>query len=392
MNLTDSTFIIVGGGIAGLCAAIGLRQLGIEAHVYESVPELKGIGAGFGLAANAMQALDHLGLKDEISQIGHYLGSYNVLDQKGNILVEPNTKTISQKYKQDNFAIHRADLHGFLLSKIPDSQIHLGKRALSFERLGEKIRVHFADGSQVMGNALLVADGVHSLIRQQLLPTSIPRYSGYTCWRATIDNSSIQLKKSTETWGAKGRFGMTPLVGNRIYWYACINSVQQNQHLKNWTTADLLDNFKDYHAPIPTILLETKDTELIWNDIIDIVPLRQLAFDNILLLGDAGHATTPNLGQGACQAIEDVAVLLDELKTASSIQKAFSRFETRRLDRVNYISNTSWQIGKIAQWENPLLIGMRNFFMKIMPNELKQQQLNKLLSVDFMQINSNHES
>ncbi|MNP70082.1 hypothetical protein D3C76_1662680 [compost metagenome] len=85
-------------------------------------------------------------------------------------------------------------------------------------------------------------------------------------------------------------------------------------------------------------------------------------------------------------------MLLDELKTAASIQHAFSRFETRRLDRVNYISNTSWQIGKIAQWENPLLIGMRNFFMKIMPNELKQQQLNKLLSVDFMQINRNHES
>ncbi|WP_286863211.1 MULTISPECIES: FAD-dependent monooxygenase [Sphingobacterium] len=392
MKPADNTFIIIGGGIAGLCTAIGLQQLGIEAHVYESVSELKGIGAGFGLAANAMQALDHLGLKEEISQIGHYLESYNVLDQKGNILVEPDTRSISKKYKQDNFAIHRADLHRFLLSKIPDSQVHLGKRALSFDRLGEQVHVHFTDGTQVVGNAILVADGVHSLLRQQLIPTSTPRYSGYTCWRATIDNSSIQLKKSTETWGAKGRFGMTPLVGDRIYWYACINSQQQNPALKNWTPSDLLNNFKDYHDPIPTILSETQATELIWNDIIDIAPLQQLAFDNILLLGDAGHATTPNLGQGACQAIEDVAVLLDELKTAATIQQAFARFEARRLDRVNYISNTSWQIGKIAQWENPFLIGMRNFIMKIMPNRLKQQQLNKLLSVDFMQINRNHES
>ncbi|QIH36311.1 FAD-dependent monooxygenase [Sphingobacterium sp. DR205] len=392
MKPADNTFIIIGGGIAGLCTAIGLQQLGIEAHVYESVSELKGIGAGFGLAANAMQALDHLGLKEEISQIGHYLESYNVLDQKGNILVEPDTRSISKKYKQDNFAIHRADLHQFLLSKIPDSQVHLGKRALSFDQLGEQIHVHFTDGTQAVGNAILVADGVHSLLRQHLIPTSTPRYSGYTCWRATIDNSSIQLKKSTETWGAKGRFGMTPLVGDRIYWYACINSPQQNPALKNWTPSDLLNNFKDYHDPIPTILSETQATELIWNDIIDIAPLQQLAFDNILLLGDAGHATTPNLGQGACQAIEDVAVLLDELKTAASVQQAFARFEARRLDRVNYISNTSWQIGKIAQWENPFLIGMRNFIMKIMPNRLKQQQLNKLLSVDFMQINRNHES
>lgn len=390
MRAADSTFIIVGGGIAGLCAAIGLAKLGIEAQVYESAAELKGIGAGFGLAANAMQALAYLGLKDEIVPIGHYLASYHVLDQKGNILVEPDTRSISRKYQQDNFAIHRADLHQFLLSKIPTTQIHLGKRAVSFEREGEEIRVYFADGSHTNGHALLIADGVHSPLRQQLIPGSAPRYSGYTCWRATIDNSSIQLNKGTETWGAKGRFGMTPLVNNRIYWYACINSSAQNPVLKNWKTRELLDNFSDYHPPIPTILSETSDSQLIANDIIDIAPLEQLAFDNILLLGDAGHATTPNLGQGACQAIEDVAVLMDELQTAASVTLAFQQFEKRRLDRVNYICNTSWRIGTIAQWENPFLIGMRNFCMRIMPNRMKQQQLNKLLSVDFMQINRNH--
>lgn len=392
MRTADSTFIIVGGGIAGLCAAIGLAKLGIEAHVYESASELKGIGAGFGLAANAMQALEHLGLKDEIVPIGHYLASYNILDQKGNMLAEPDTKSISRKYQQDNFAIHRADLHQFLLSKIPNTQIHLDKRAVSLERVGEDIYVYFADGSHVQGQALLIADGVHSSLRQQLIPGSTPRYSGYTCWRATIDNSSIKLEKGTETWGEKGRFGMTPLVNNRIYWYACINTEAQNPVLKNWKTKELLDNFGDYHAPIPTILSETKDSELIANDIIDIEPLQQLAFGNILLLGDAGHATTPNLGQGACQAIEDIAVLIDELRTAAAITLAFQRFEKRRLDRVNYICNTSWRIGKIAQWENPFLIGMRNFCMKIMPNRMKQQQLNKLLSVDFMQINRNHDA
>lgn len=390
MKPSESTFIIVGGGIAGLCAAIGLQKLGIEAHVYESAAELKGIGAGFGLAANAMQALELMGLKAEISKIGHYLDSYNILDQHGHILVAPSTQTISSKYRQDNFAVHRADLHQFLLSKISHQRIHLGKRAISLEREQGGVKVHFADGSQTTGHALLIADGVHSLLRQQLVPGSAPRYAGYTCWRATIDNSSIQLKKSTETWGAKGRFGMTPLVGNRIYWYACVNSPAQNLNLGNWGTAELLNNFMDYHSPIPTILKETNTEDLIWNDIIDIAALQQLAFDQVVLLGDAGHATTPNLGQGACQAIEDVAVLLDELRTTPSIPEAFKGFEKRRIDRVRYICNTSWRIGKVAQWENPFLIAMRNFFMKIMPNSLKQQQINNLLSVDFMQINRNH--
>lgn len=389
MEAPADQYIIIGGGIAGLCAAIGLQAIGKEAHVYEGAQELKGIGAGFGLAANAMQALAHLGLRDEIGKLGHFLDSYNVLDEQGKILVAPDTKSISSNYNQDNFAIHRADLHQFLLSKIPAAQVHLGKKAISFDKQKETVTVSFTDGTTATGSALLIADGVHSLLRQQLLPASTPRYAGYTCWRAIIDNSSIQLQKSTETWGKKGRFGMTPLVGNRIYWYACINSEAQNPILKNWTTRELRANFGAYHAPIPRIIAETKASDLLWNDIIDIAPLSQLAFDNILLLGDAGHATTPNLGQGACQAIEDIAVLIDELTKQKPLSETFKKVERRRLARVNYITKTSWTIGKIAQWDNSFLITMRNFLMKIMPDKLKQSQINRLLSVDFMKINAN---
>ncbi|KAF5279292.1 hypothetical protein FQR65_LT15422 [Abscondita terminalis] len=249
-------FTIIGGGVAGLTAAIGLQQIGIQADVYEGAPVLKGIGAGFGLAANAMQALEYLGLKSEATTDSFFL----------------------------------------------------------------------------------------------------PRYSGYHCWRATIDNSTIQLDKGSETWGAKGRFGMTPLVGNKIYWYACINTTANNPLYRNWNIENLRKHFASYHHPIPQILNETEDKQLIWNDIIDIKPLDQLAFGNILLLGDAGHATTPNMGQGACQAIEDVAVLIDELKKDISIAQAFVDFEKRRLSRTRYITETSWTIGKIAQWQNPALI------------------------------------
>ena len=392
MEATTDQFIIVGGGIAGLCATIALQKIGITAQLYEGAKELKGIGAGFGLAANAMQALALLDLREDITKLGHFLDSYNVLDEQGNILVAPDTQSISSNYNQDNFAIHRADLHQLLLSKIPTGQIHLGKKALSFSKQGGLITVHFADGTSTTGTALLVADGVHSSLRQQLVPSSAPRYSGYTCWRAIIDNSSLQLKKSTETWGKKGRFGMTPLVGNRIYWYACVNSTAQNPIMKNWTIDDLLHNFANYHDPIPSIIKETAEKDLLWNDIIDIAPLSQLAYDNILLLGDAGHATTPNLGQGACQAIEDVAVLIDELKKQKPLAETFKQVEKRRIARVNYICNTSWRIGKIAQWDNSILIAVRNFIMQIMPEKLKQRQINRLLSVDFMKINTNEKN
>jgi len=381
-------FAIIGGGIAGLTTAIGLSQIGIEADIYESAVVLKGIGAGFGLAANAMQALSHFGLQEEVLQLGHLLPDYNILDQWGGVLVSPDTARLSERYSQSNFAIHRADLHQFLLSKIDNDRLHLGKRAIGLTQNEEINTVTFEDGNTIEIDYLIVADGVKSPLRQLLNPDAKPRYSGYTCWRGTLDNTYIQLKKGTETWGARGRFGMTPLVNNCIYWYACINAKANDAVYKNWTTADLQLHFADYHAPIARIIQETKPEHLIWNDIIDIKPLSRFAFDSILLIGDAAHATTPNMGQGACQALEDAAVLIDELKNEKNTRIAFHNFEKRRLTRTRYITETSWNIGKVAQWENPILVKVRNVLMKNLPNNLQQRKLNKLLNVDFMDINN----
>jgi 2-polyprenyl-6-methoxyphenol hydroxylase-like FAD-dependent oxidoreductase len=380
----DSEFAIVGGGVAGLAMSIALQQISKDFVLFEQTKELKGIGAGFGLAANAMRALDLLGLRTEVEQIGYYLDSYNILDHKGRLLVAPDTHAIREKYQQQNFAIHRADLHLFLLSKIKAQKLQLGKKAIRLEQHVDTVTLFFEDGTQHTSRFLIIADGVRSPLRQQLIPSSVPRYSGYTCWRATIGNAEIALDKGTETWGKLGRFGMTPLTNNRIYWYACINATPNNSIYRDYKVKDLLRHFQSYHNPIPTILAHTKDSELIWNDIIDIKPLEHLAYDNILLIGDAGHATTPNMGQGACQALEDVTVLLDELGLEKDVKEAFSSFEKRRLPRTKYITDTSRRIGEIAQWDNSLLINIRNMLMKLMPASLAQKNLDKLLSVDFM--------
>jgi 2-polyprenyl-6-methoxyphenol hydroxylase-like FAD-dependent oxidoreductase len=122
---------------------------------------------------------------------------------------------------------------------------------------------------------------------------------------------------------------------------------------------------------------------LIWNDIIDIAPVNKYAYGKMLLIGDAAHATTPNLGQGACQAIEDAVVLGDELKHNLSIETAFSQFEKRRLKRTHYIINTSRTIGRVAQVENKLLSATRNSLFRMMPASFNEKQLDKLYRVDF---------
>lgn len=384
----DCEYAIIGAGVAGLSVAIAFDNLEKDFLVFEQAPVLSGIGAGFGLAANAMQAFEYLGLRQEVEEIGFYTDTYEILDHKGRALITPDAQRLSARYNQKNLTVHRADLHRCLQGKLPSAALHLGKRLERFERTDEGIGLFFEDGTRYGCRYLIVADGVNSIARQQLVPGSGPRYSGYTCWRATILNSTIGLQHGSETWGPRGRFGMSPLVHDRIYWYACINAPQNSSMYKNYSVQDLLHNFNGYHNPIPGILSNTEDQDLIWNDIIDIKPLSRFAYGNILLIGDAAHATTPNMGQGACQALEDVAVLADEIKQTVRVEDAFRNFENRRLKRTKYITDTSWRIGRAAQYTHPFMIGIRNSLLRIIPAAWTQVALKKLLEVDFMAVSS----
>jgi 2-polyprenyl-6-methoxyphenol hydroxylase-like FAD-dependent oxidoreductase len=374
---------ILGAGIAGLTTAIALNQMGIETLIYEAAPNIKVIGAGLGLGANAIMAFDRLGIKDEVIARGRIIPSFSILDQNGRIITRTNSERISAKYGVDNFTIHRAELHHLLLSKINPQSICINKKAINIEREGDRSKIYFQDGTIHETDFLIVADGIHSVIRKKLVPDSEPRYAGYTCWRAVIDNTNLNLNETSETWGAGKRFGIVPLANNKIYWFACTNALKGDDRFKRFKISDLQNHFKDFHEPIPSILSETKNEDLIWGDIMDLKPLDKFAFQNVLLIGDAGHATTPNLGQGACQAIEDGVVLAQELKKETNIAIAFKNFERRRMRRVHYITNTSARVGQVAQWEKSYAVVFRNFLFRRIPTSVNERQLAVLYDVDF---------
>ena len=373
---------IIGGGIAGLTSAIALEKIGIKPIIFESAPVIKAVGAGLVLAGNAIKAFEKLDIADDIIKLGLLLPSFTIYDQKGKIINKIDSNTIIKKYGVGNFTIHRAELHNYLLSKIDSDRIHLNKQAVGLESKENSVSINFKDGSRYETNALIIADGIHSAIRQQLLPNTTPRYSGFTCWRAVIDNSNLKLTETSETWSTAGRFGIVPLADNKIYWFACINAPQNDKTMKHFKLSDLQNHYKSFHEPIPAILQHTKDENLIWSDIIDLKPINQYAFDKVVLIGDAAHAATPNMGQGACQAIEDAVILADELKNNPDHKTAFKQFEKRRLKRVHYIVNTSRTIGKIAQTENKLLASFRNFIFRNIPSSINEQQLRKIYEVD----------
>lgn len=372
---------ITGGGIAGLTTAIALQRISLNPVIFEAAPVIREIGAGIGLGANAFRALHHLGIDKEVIEAGRDLSAFTIYNEKGKVL----SRTVPGQHRHgpENFAIHRAVLHNILLSHVEPQSVRTNKRLSDIVTEGEKLRLLFSDGSTDQVDHLVAADGIHSVVRKKMLPASSIKYSGYTCWRAIIDNSTLQWQQSSETWSRKGRFGMVPLNFDKLYWYACLNTPPGNEQLKKYTVQDLKKHFGGFHHPIAAILDLTKNEDLVHGDIIDLDPINRFAFGNIVLIGDAAHATTPNLGQGACQAMEDAVVLAQEIKKSSDFSQAIRNFEQRRLKRTHMIARQSRFLGKLAQLENPLAIGLRNTLLRLTPERIKEKEMKKIFTVDF---------
>ncbi|GJM34783.1 MAG: hypothetical protein DHS20C18_37840 [Saprospiraceae bacterium] len=379
--MKHQTVTIIGGGIAGLTTAIALHRIGIDVQIFEASKQIEPLGAGLGLGINAMIAFKELGIYQEVIQHGRILPSFSIYDHFG----KPITKTnFEQTTNIGNFTIHRGKLQQILLSQLAPSAIQLDKRVEHFETTDNGVELTFKNGSTHLTNYLIVADGIHSVIRQKLVPSASSRYAGYTCWRAIINNHTLNIDETSETWGPDGRFGLIPLADKTLYWFACVNTSFNNPKFKSYTVADLQHHFRRYHDPIPEILKHTLDNSLIHNDILDIRPINQFAFGRIVLIGDAAHATTPNMGQGACQAIEDAATIAQCMSRETDFEQAFRTFEKRRLKRTKWITDTSWKIGQLAQLENPLLIWLRNVVLRSMPTSVSAKQMKKIEAVDFL--------
>jgi 2-polyprenyl-6-methoxyphenol hydroxylase-like FAD-dependent oxidoreductase len=386
MTNVQNAFAIIGGGIGGLALAIAMQQKGYRVQVYEHAPSIRPLGAGLALAANAVKALTAIGISDDVLAKGKVIRKLKIKSPEGKIITETDSEKISARFGMiNNFTIHRADLHDVLMRHLEPGTLHLGKGCVDFQQDASGIILFFNDGTTAKADHVIASDGIHSIFRKKLLPKSETRYAGYTCWRAVIDDvpADFNFEETIEIWGAGCRFGIVPLTKHRVYWFACVNAKANDPAMRSFAVKDLLKYFAEFQDPVVQLLMRTRDEQLIWSDIIDIAPLRQFAFDNIVLMGDAAHATTPNMGQGACMALEDAATMVNCLDDYSSVSEAFRQFEHKRIARTTKIVNTSWQLGKVAQLENPLLMSLRNTAIRLTPQSLAEKQFKFLYEISF---------
>lgn len=371
---------IIGAGIGGLTTAIALKQKGFEVEIFETSTEFKKAGSGINLAINAMQVYKRLGVYDDIIKKGNYTNIMCARTKDLGILTKANFKIFEKEYKVKTVAIHRARLHEILLNHIGDTKIHLNKKLKDLEQLDGKVKLSFEDKTEHIAEIVIGADGIHSAVRKSIFENTELRDAKQVCWRG-ISKLKIETKHQeelNEIWGKGNRFGFVPISDEEVYWFALISK-------DKFTTkdVDLETIFSDYHQIVKDIINATPREDILCNEIWDLKPIEKWYKGNVCLTGDAAHATTPNMGQGAVQAIESALALSICLDEEESVEKAFIRFEKIRKPKANQITKNSWMMGKLAQSDNYLVCLLRNFIVKITPNSVAQKQSKKTFELNF---------
>jgi 2-polyprenyl-6-methoxyphenol hydroxylase-like FAD-dependent oxidoreductase len=354
--------IVVGGGIGGLAAALALERAGVEVAVFERAPELREIGAGITLWANATRPLKRLGVYDEVrasgaAEIGGELRSW-----RGALISEIPAESLRERFGEANLAVHRADLQDVLFSALPPGTVRLGAEFAGFEQDGEGVLARFADGREERGDLLVGADGIHSSVRAQLFGRHPPRYAGYTAWRGVAEAGDGRLPEGVglNLWGRGSEFGLVGIGRGRFYWFVTKNAPEGEAESGAGRKREVLDLLSGWYEPVRAAVEATDEPEILRNDIYDRDPLESWGAGRVTLLGDAAHPMTPNLGQGACQAIEDAAVLARCLGGERGISTSLQLYEERRVRRTTAVVKRSRFVGRIVQLENPLLGRLRD--------------------------------
>ena len=364
--------LIVGGGIAGLALARALKDRSVAVEVIERAASWTRGGTGLYIPANGLRVLGALGLADRVLDRAVRMSHQRILDHTGRPLAQIELESFWNRVGPC-VGIARTELHHILLDGTAGVGVRLGSSVTSLRQDDDEVHVVFADGSTGTYDLVVGADGIHSSIRQLAFGTLAPRHLGQVSWRFLVERSA-----SIDTWtamlGPQRTFLAMPVAPSRLYCFADLAS----RAIEDPTAGDpvrLRALFQDFAEPVRSILegLERVDS-------MHFSPIEEIALDTwvrgrVVLLGDAAHATSPNMAEGASMALEDAVVLAGRLSTRDSLPESLAALSTRRQPRLRWVQHRTHRRDRIRRLPSPL----RNLALRVAGTAIYRRDYQPLL-------------
>ncbi|CAN5478768.1 FAD-dependent urate hydroxylase HpxO [soil metagenome] len=331
--------IVIGAGMGGMTTALALKQAGYHVEVYEQAEEIRPIGAGISLWSNGVKCLNRLGLASSIAAIGGPMDSMAYRDSHtGDTLTHFSLQPLYQQVGQRAYPVARAELQDMLIDSFGRDQVHLGAKFIRHQDHAHHVTAYFEDGRSATADLLVAADGTHSFIREYVLGSKVERrYAGYVNWNGLVPiTPDLGPATSWITYLGDGqRVSMMPVARDRFYFFFDAPLPKGTTCSRDQLREELRTHFAGWAPPVQHLIDQLDPLATNRIDIHDIEPFFTLTRGRVVLVGDAGHSTVPDLGQGGCQAMEDAIVLADMLKAHTlSLPDSLHRYQELRKHRV----------------------------------------------------------
>ncbi|MEB6624220.1 FAD-dependent urate hydroxylase HpxO [Acinetobacter pittii] len=332
--------VIIGAGMGGLTTGIALKKFGHQVHIFEQTEKILPVGAAISLWSNGVKCLNYLGLTDKIAKLGGQMDDLAYVDGlTGDVMTQFSLLPLIEEVGQRPYPVARADLQNMLMDEFGRDQIYLGKKMVSLEDKADYVEVHFADGSSTQADLLIGADGTHSLTRTYVLGQQVQRrYAGYVNWNGLVEISEdlAPAQQWTTYVGEGKRASLMPVADGKFYFFLDVPLPAGLDNNRDEYKKLLKQYFVDWCQPVQQLIerLDPQKTNRV--EIHDIEPFTQFYKGRVVILGDAAHSTTPDIGQGGCQAMEDAIYLARSLQINTlGLEDALRRYQNKRNERAN---------------------------------------------------------
>lgn len=331
---------IIGAGMGGLTTGIALKKFGHRVTIYEQAEQILPVGAAISLWSNGVKCLNYLGLTEQVAKLGGQMNDLAYIDGlNGEVMTQFSLAPLIEEVGQRPYPVSRAELQNMLMDAFGRQDIQLGKRMVSIEDKGQHVEIGFQDGSTVSAALLIGADGTHSMTRQYVLGKQVERrYAGYMNWNGLVEISEdlAPAQQWTTFVGEGKRASLMPVAEHRFYFFFDVPLSAGLENQRSEYKPLLKQYFSGWCPQVQRLIDSIDEQKTNRVEIHDIEPFTQFYKGRVVILGDAAHSTTPDIGQGGCQAMEDAVYLARALQINTlGLEDALKRYQNKRNERAN---------------------------------------------------------